>query len=50
MNCKCNYCVYGYTTILSETGMGCNNLNLCTDNSLFKPTEVILNQICIRGE
>lgn len=39
MNCKCNYCVYGYTTILSETGMGCNNLNLCTDNSLFKPTE-----------
>lgn len=39
MNYKCNYCVYGYTTILSETGMGCNNLNLCTDNSLFKPTE-----------
>lgn len=46
MNYKCNYCVYSYTTILSETGMGCNNLNLCTDNSLFKPTEEWLEMCC----
>lgn len=37
MNRKCNYCVYSYTTILSETGVGCNSLMLCENNSLFEP-------------